>query len=545
MNASSAAMLFDAVGSPDWPRVIAAYPRMVADVDLPDSLVDHVLADGDRELLADLAGNLPVLLRRPEIADRLAVTVDPVAALRAVHTTRKWEYRHWETLLRRCDPADPAWASADLPRVGLADMLGSVLVHSPVPMHHRVLERFTYSRDTFTPRERAYGHAWSIRHDVRTRQPELDGTAAAIDEMRTDDPRHARERAELDWTAIAAAHAARPFGAEVAAALTARGDCPDDVRVALFTAHPAEVAAWSRLPLAPLFTAPDAATATAGSMLIQRLHSLGRFAELVAHGRPAREVLFTAHRSRAHPDAPSDPMLTPMHTAIGRLLAATVGTDPASWKSLDRLLGGHKGTLAELCATATAAPDTGAGWPNAGPSFDRGPFLALLDAAGPAAQIALLPHLDRGTRHELFVHGVHRREWLDLDLPEVTADLSERRPSGYRDPALRALDAGASFAEVLDRNPVNPRPRRTWIESAIGSGLGTWTDVLRHGHPAAAVLTRAGDAHPVDVRPALRQVVGEADPAPDALLLAVRLLGDFPGTLPKLLTTAVAVTTRT
>lgn len=587
MNARMAAWLFDA-GAPDWPRLLAAHPRLLAGQDLPDALIDHVLDGDDPARLAGLAANPVVLKRRPEIADRLAVALDPVAALRAVHTTREWEYRNWETLLRRCDPDDPAWTSADWRRVDLADMLGSVLVHSPVPAHHRALERFTYSRSIFTPREHAYSHAWNLRHDVRTRQPELDdadrvvaeldGTAAAVDEMRTGDPRHARERAELDWAAIAAAHAARPFASEVAAALSARGDCPDDVRVALFTTHPAEVAAWSRFPLTPLFSAPAAAVATAGSMLIQRLHSLGRFEELVAHGRPAREVLFTAHRSRADPGGASDPVLTPMHTAIGRLLAETVGTAPAAWKSLDRLLGGHEGTLPELCAKATATPDIGDGWPAARPGFDRGPFLALLDAAGLSAQIALIPHLDPPTLTGFATEGVWRREWfdhvvghgtppqvlalararadlnteqvrrlLDRDEPELTTLLLDRRQVPGRRRTVRRVEItdlreGASIGEVLAARPLDPHRDVLWMRAVVAHGHATWADVLRHCRPAHQMLLVVLEADAVDRDAALREVVGTAKPTAEALLLAVRMLADWTGTLPELLATAKAAT---
>lgn len=67
----------------------------------------------------------------------------------------------------------------------------------------------------------------------------------------------------------------------------------------------------------------------------------------------------------------------------------------------------------------------------------------------------------------------------------------------------------------------------------------TWAEMLRGERPAAFVLGQAQRAHPVGTVPALREVVG-ALPT-EALLLALRMLDGFEGTLPELLATARTV----
>lgn len=536
--AQAASALLRGVTDPDWRRLLTGARELMALVlegDPPEALVAWVLADGDPVALAHLAGSEAALRRDPGLADRLVASLEPTLLWGRMPLTRQWEYRHWEALLQRADPAHPRWEAID-PENGAHQLpydLISVLAHSPLPGHY-LAWRVTSLRRRLTEREQVHAlariHAAGGSDDGRY-QPEVtarfrasaavpggveallaevDGTDAAIAALRTDVHfvrLHARERAELDWSRIASAHRSSPLPAAASAALTARGDCPADVRIALYLSHPAEVAEKAAGSFAPLFAASGAKHARGARRLISRLRAEGRVEELVAHGRPATAVLDVVRRPRDLLDE-----TTPVHTLLRPILAETVGDDPAAWRSLRRLLKRHPGTVRELCESAAAAPDRDGPWPDAAPLPGVGhkwapigarkAFLALLDAAPVDTHVALFPHLDGRTLMDLFVHGMWRPEWFEHVEQEQRA----------------------AFARADGRS---------------GAARANWADVLREERPAVFALGQVERAHPVDGVPALREAVG-ALPT-EALLLALRMLDGFDGTLPELLATARTV----
>ena len=613
MNVGQAASaLLRGVGDADWPRLLTGARDLMALVlagDPPESLVAWVLADGDPGLLSDLAGSESALKRDPGLADRLVALLPPTVLWDRMLLTRRWEYRHWETLLRRADPADPGWAAIDPERSAyeLPFDLISVLAHSPLPGHY-LASRVTSRRCRLTEREQVHAlariHAAGGVDDGRY-QPEVtarfraaaatpggieallaevDGADAAIAALRSDvhfTRLHARERPDLDWSRIASAHLASPFSPSASAALAARGDCPADVRIALYRSHPAAVAEKAAGPFAPLFAVPgtSAEQARGARRLISRLREEGRAEELVADGRPATAVLDIARRPGDRLDAATW-LLTPVHTLIRPILAATVGDDPAAWRSLRRLLKQHTGTVRELCEAATAAPDLDGPWPEAAPLprvehrsapiGARKAFLVLLDAAPVDTHIALFPHLDARTLADLFAHGVWRPEWFDHVVGHGTPGqrLAFARTSSplTLEQVQRLLDLGEPgvgpallvrqrmttaqierILEDLDRPPVPRRPevserRGPAVRADVATGRVTWADVLREERPAASVLGQVHRAHHVDGVPALREVVGGERLTTEALLLTLRMLDGFEGTVPELLATARVVT---
>ncbi|MEV0651138.1 hypothetical protein AB0I28_38385 [Phytomonospora sp. NPDC050363] len=501
---TAAVALLATIDSSDWPRLISGARQAVAAClsagSPPSGLVRLVLAGDDAELLRALAGN-PLARFDPAARERFATTAGLSIAWDTMAKGRHWTYRDWERLLARHDPATPD-GRARLEGGGARDIphgLPTVLALSPIRSHNEVALRL--SADRLTTREQVRTLVNAQRHSgdgevaavigrfdlsagtralkalagegLEALAAELDRTETAIAELRSaPDERaeaHARERADLDWSLIAGAHAAEPFGAAAAASLCARDDCPADLRTALFTAHPAAVAETFPSPPVELFSLPLKGSGRAKALrtLTGRFLDDGRIAELVEHARPASAVLESARRADSL--EPTVWRLRPVHAVLGRVLAATVRSDVGAWRTLRRLLKAHKGTVGQLCEMAAAAPDDHGPWPEAEalPALDvksgftgaRKAFVVLLDAAGAETQLALLPHLDERTAADLFVHGVWRREWfghvmengspglrlafartrgtlaveqvqrmLDLGDPDLTAAIALRRP---------------------------------------------------------------------------------------------------------------------
>jgi len=526
---AAALALLAAVAAPDWPRLAAsarwAVEARLSERVVPAELVAHLTATGDAESLRHLVSSHDAARDHPAVRARVAAG-PPADAWRAMTGKGFWTYRDWELLIARCDPDSPVWRDIEEWEVGgrLHYALTPVLALSPLWRHYhfalaRAAERLTLREQAHAlvsvQRDAGVGEVAAVieRHDLSIRDralealagegiealaAELDTTAAAITELRAAEPREAdyvaRERAGLDWPLIAEAHAAEPFAPAAATALAAREDCPDELRTALFAAHPAEVAgAFPHLP-ADFFSLPlkGSARTKAVRALTARFLTDGRVAELVEHAHPAAQVLEASRR--ADPIDPLTWKLQPVHTVVGGILARTVGTDVGAWRALRRLLKRHKGTIAELCETATASPDRDGTWPDAEPlpSADAKPsltgtrkaFVVLLDAAGVDTQLALLPHLDDRTAADLFTHGVFRREWfahvvekgtpnlrlaftrtrgtldvqqiqrlLDLDEPELAGALALRRPMTAAQithiMSGKAFPGGGSFPEAL------------------------------------------------------------------------------------------------
>jgi len=522
---AAATALLGALADPDWPRLLTGAGQVVTAVlgeEPPDSLVDHVLAAGEPVLLAALARSGEAVRRRRDVPDRLAAVLEPGAAWEAILGTVFWEYRHWETILHRTAPDDLRLSLSE-DRGDLGSSGRSVLVHSPRPAHCRFMLR--NHRDELTAREQTYALAGilhvegaeAVREAVEEFGPpmgahfltaideggldalfaELDDTATAIEAFRRegDDAYqafyHARERARLDWALIAGAHAAEPFTEAVVTELASRGDCPEELLLAFFAAHPVEVAESCPYPPVSLFGVE--VDDEGRDALFARFRDNGRAEDLVAHGRPAAAMLATA----GWPDGEPSREITPVHTLVRRILAETVGLNPATWRGLRELLESHRGNVRELCE---AAPGPVGDVDEFDDTEARRAYLVLLDAVAPN--------------------------------PE---------PDPANPPEFAALDSGAPLAEVIAAYP--PRDldvARAWMSIALTTGRITLADLLRHGRPPALVLAVAQLSHPVDRLPPLRELAG--DLTSEAVLLALEMLGGFDGTVPELLATARAVT---
>jgi hypothetical protein len=110
----------------------------------------------------------------------------------------------------------------------------------------------------------------------------------------------------------------------------------------------------------------------------------------------------------------------------------------------------------------------------------------------------------------------------------------------------RDLVAGFTPEDVLTGTPLT---RTDWLPRALAAGRVTAEQALRHGHPARAVLAALGRDDPewpaadrvatsVALAGMLAATIGDNA---DGLVLTLRMLPDFAGTLPELLQTAAAV----
>ncbi|MEE6259188.1 hypothetical protein [Plantactinospora sonchi] len=100
------------------------------------------------------------------------------------------------------------------------------------------------------------------------------------------------------------------------------------------------------------------------------------------------------------------------------------------------------------------------------------------------------------------------------------------------------LARGAGIAEVLADTAVDERAWSGWPVRALRDDLLRAGDVLRHGHPAGQVLAIAAVVEDASAGAVLADLVAPIAGNVDAWLLALRLLADFPGTLPELVATA-------
>ncbi|GAA2213762.1 hypothetical protein GCM10009850_092250 [Nonomuraea monospora] len=104
---------------------------------------------------------------------------------------------------------------------------------------------------------------------------------------------------------------------------------------------------------------------------------------------------------------------------------------------------------------------------------------------------------------------------------------------------LDALAAGTTPQELLRGGPINSDVV-TWVHQATKAGQLTWDEVLECARPARRVLMVWGGERLRD--PLTSLVRACLDPAPEAWVLALRMLPDFTGSVAELLRTAATAT---
>ncbi|HEY1176565.1 MAG TPA: hypothetical protein VGF17_10435, partial [Phytomonospora sp.] len=322
--------------------------------------------------------------------------------------------------------------------------------------------------------------------------------------------------------------------------LAAREDCPAEFAIALYETSPAVVAErvtrigprfWSAKPVGGA-----AVLNRATKTLIGRFVAEGRPDGLFAEARPAVAVLEALRVTREkHPEAAG---------VLSAELAGPVsglGADPAAWRALRAALKSAKGLsvdeLFDKARTIAESGKTPALWPDAAeaptdgkpssPSGARSAFVPLFDAAPVEVQIALLPHLDGRTRHDVFTQGVWHAEWLDeavaRDERPWCLSLASRSSLSTEDiQRLLERDDPELNARLFTRSRISNR-QRTAILSGRRFGDGDGPVPMDPGL-RARLLQREGGWRGTDV-------IDCADAELQTHILArVRVRGDMPQT---------------
>ncbi|MFC7328191.1 hypothetical protein [Marinactinospora rubrisoli] len=514
-------------GDPALMAEVAKNPNLAAQPESLDRLIDAVVsAPGDGEGPSDVLNALlftnSVVERIPAVRERLAasghpamlekalpgnqeedapwslrlrrqilssVQVDPATSGRRrmlAHALARWNVR-WARAAVTC--SDPAMVRATLAAFGgelsRAEQLRAAL---SLYEHDGAAALASLGDVALRPetadlvrRVAATDDAEALRRAVA----EAEGTAGVLEELYEPDLADRAElldlRDSLDWPAVLAAVRARPLDAAAAAALTARADCPDEVRDACYATQPLAVAEHTPRPDLRLLTADCVPQGRAEAVRAVIRRALGRDvtgAELLANCRPAVAALAEAGRTR-EADGPAETAWREFTAGLAKLAEDRLGSDLARWRAARALLADFAGSVPELLDAAAAASGDGAGaWPDADPVPADGvglppvdvrtAFQTLLDLASFTTLTALRPLVDGQTAQDMLVTGRWRPEWISWALePGRTAELRllAGRPGLHPDEIerLAALDDPEVNAALFFQNHLTSEQRRRML----------------------------------------------------------------------------------
>ncbi|MEO3868762.1 hypothetical protein ABGB18_08035 [Nonomuraea sp. B12E4] len=432
---------------------------------LLDAVLDAVLDAGRPEALGVLARSEALIAARPGLRDVLAATGYAEVARVAIPWHRSGQ-KAWPLRARRSVLAaarGSGWQGSQGVLTGLLkasepERLRAAVV-CPLPeaartalkRAGRALTRAEQLRALLTVHDHeGAAAALALLGEVPGLRPEVietvreadagalrkavelaEGTDGLIEELYDDRlpqrEEHLALRDLVDWDAIAAADADRPFDETATALLAARPDCPDELRAAWYQVRGVAVATHSaRLDPGLLALTPGGPRAArAVGLLVRRgLDSGFTAAQVLESARPAAAVLEAVRQPPGGGGAWND-----LASRLADLVRDRLGADVEAWRAVRALLSRFGGTVPELLDEAAARAAAGpkpksGGWPGAAamPAGERSAsvtgaraaFLTLLDAAPAATHAALLAQLDDRTVCDLFGHGRWRPEWIDL-----------------------------------------------------------------------------------------------------------------------------------
>ncbi|MEU0935935.1 hypothetical protein [Embleya sp. NPDC005971] len=294
---------------------------------------------------------------------------------------------------------------------------------------------------------------------------EAEGPAGLIAELRAGF-HPSTWRREVDWAALRVEQGREPLPEAAAALLAADPDCPEDLLVALYTAHPTTVGPVARPTLAVL----RAAIGTPKHPALARIAALAR--ELAEPADPAR-VLTEVTPART---AVATLVELPECPELRALLHRHLGRHAGRWNTLRAVLPRHRDALPTLLAgieagTVTAPPEQAGGPP---PTLTK-PFRHLLVCADPDDLRELLPELpDTLVRdllssgslpphvHEAAITSTDPRAWqalagnVGLDIRELARLVAKQVPA-VDAAAYLGMRATPSLRRVIARRaPLDP-----------------------------------------------------------------------------------------
>ncbi|MGW1997899.1 hypothetical protein [Embleya sp. NPDC001921] len=456
-----------------FPSLYARMPNEIHDAlrlyRLPDTepVVDWLCAQvrEDRELALALAESA-LAVRSDAVGMRIIRVLtgldDPTIAVTLYRNTtrqprpfRDTGYSARDTVLSAVfsavrHPSDPAWHAAD----GLVSML---LQESPRdPLDFLPLLTAPFARLAAVAHEHL-GPAFTASDDAPASPAPASASiptptaAELLLALRTGDS--GASAAQVDWSAITAAHRRHPLPAHALATLAQHRDCPAELLTDHYRADPRSLPDTSPLPLDALdIRHPQRYGADLRSQTIRRGLRRGWFPieRLLHETGPALEVL-TAIGCEDVPE--------PHIVAALAELVTPLGADPAAWIHLYTRLPRFRGPCTALVADAVGRvrTDPPPAWPRQTraeipgrpPEGARAALTVLLSAAGEDATIPLVPHLDPRAVQDLLRYarlgtkardallaahedaavwwaaaaptGADRDLLLDLDEPEINA----------------------------------------------------------------------------------------------------------------------------
>ncbi|MFF7249050.1 hypothetical protein ACFZBU_34670 [Embleya sp. NPDC008237] len=294
---------------------------------------------------------------------------------------------------------------------------------------------------------------------------EAEGPAGLIAELRAG-VHPSPWRREIDWAALRNEHRREPLPEATAALLAADPDCPDDLLVALYTAHPTAVGPVARPTLAVLRAAigtPRHPALTRIAALTRDLAEPADVARVLNEVSPARTAVATLAEL---PDC----------AELRELLRRHLGTRADRWNTLRAVLPRHRDALPTLLAgiaagTVTGPPEQVGGPP---PTLTK-PFRHLLVSADPDDLRALLPDLADGLVRDLLSSGVlpqpvreaaitstDPRAWealarnIGLDIRELDRLVAKRVPAVDAAAYLGMRSTPSLRRAIARRTPLDP-----------------------------------------------------------------------------------------
>ncbi|MEV0373978.1 hypothetical protein AB0I10_29940 [Streptomyces sp. NPDC050636] len=485
--------------------------------ELPAQLVEAVVASGDRELCAALAGN-----SHPEVCDtailvRLAELGTPELGrdvYRSGHL--RAEPGVQAAVLAAADPADPGWYApgglvemllgekgtsmlalalkgpfpevvahavrllvSDLPLPVVLDACDVLLAHGGPqalaeladalerPAHPGLLELL---REAATAPDPA-----ALLRNRRAPGEWTDLAAVSVLLRMRGDMGHMPVHVPLDWELVRREHERRPFRSGALLALSKWPDCPEDVALDAFRSNPQRSAQYAaRLPVEVLLGAEAHDQRFDVGAFIRRGVSGGwlPLERVLAEVAPARKVLAALQYDHE-----------PTRKAVAELIAP-LGDDPTAWLTLYKRLRRFKGSATELIAKACASTRRVTAWPEPlgpgdpgkeEPQGARRVFLDLYGCAPEEEQLALVPHLDMRAVQHLFAVGKPSRrvcaEIVAVRGSELAAHSSHIVLTKDVIDGLLDRDDPVINAELFEDHRLDQK-ERTRILAGVGRGGG-------------------------------------------------------------------------
>ncbi|MGW9207111.1 hypothetical protein ACWGR4_08985 [Embleya sp. NPDC055664] len=328
--------------------------------------------------------------------------------------------------------------------------------------------------------------------DLAAAVAEAEGAVGLIAELRAG-IRPTTWRRGVDWAAVTEAHRDEPLPEAIAVVLAADAECPEELLVALYRAHPTAVGPVARPAAAVLRAAID----------LPKHPALARIAVLTRDCAAPADVARIIHEVTPARTAVATLLELPEHTELRDLLHRHLGAHADRWHTLRTALPRYRATLpalvAEIAAGTVTAPAEPVGGPP--PTLTK-PYRYLLTAADPDDLREVLPALPDALVRDLLSSGslprrVHEaaiastdpRAWealarnIGLDVRELARLVDKRVPAVDAAAYMSMRSTPSLRRTIARRTPLDPGLRR---ELLAGGDRRTLLPLVACGEPELA-----------------------------------------------------------